>query len=69
MEEREPLDHPVYEPQPETPAEPLREPLPVRPRPSDEPVPRMSGGGPSLVDEPPDEESALGHDEFREDSS
>ncbi|NLC56970.1 MAG: hypothetical protein GX774_09055 [Armatimonadetes bacterium] len=59
-------EHPVYEPQPETAAEPPREPLPPEPRGSDWPFPRLSGGGPSLTEEPPDPESALGHDEVRD---
>jgi hypothetical protein len=68
MAQREDRDHPQYEPQPETAAGPPREPLPIRPRPSDGPLPRYSGGGPSLTDEPPDEGSALGQDETVEGS-
>lgn len=66
MRDERAAEHPVYEPEPETAAGPPREPIPPKPRETDWPVPRLSGGGPSLVDEPPDEESALGHGEFRE---
>jgi len=56
-------DHPRYPLRPETAAGPEEEPLPYRERPPEGPIPRMSGGGPSLTDQPPDEESALGEDE------
>jgi len=65
-EEERALPHPRYEPGPTEAAGPIKEPLPRRERPPDGPVPRMSGGVPSLVDEPPDEESGLGKAKFRE---
>lgn len=66
MAESEPVDRPHPKIRPDTAAGPPRDPLPPDPLPTDGPVPHLSGGGPSLVDEPPDEDSALGEGEVRD---
>ncbi len=58
--EKHDVDRPEYELRPTRDAGPPDDVPPVRPRPSDAPVPRLSGGGPSLVDQDPDPDSALG---------
>lgn len=66
MADNEPVDRPHPKIRPDTAAGPPRDPPPPEPLPADGPIPHLSGGGPSLVDEPPDEDSALGVGEIRD---